>query len=206
MLTPVEVAITSTGSTDPQGIESELPVTVTDHDRELCLLDDSKSFTVGSMLTQKTRYALRALLFLIEEGDGAVRLQRIAESQKIPRKYLELIMLDLKAADLVESVRGPKGGYCLTRHPRSISFGEVVRALEGPIALVSCASVNFYRKCDDCRDEATCAIRRMFMLVRDRSADLLNSITLEQGAQWESRLGDVPTDSTHAGLPSDLLA
>jgi hypothetical protein len=89
MLTPVEVAITSTGSTDPQGIESELPVTVTvtDHDRELCLLDDSKSFTVDSMLTQKTRYALRALLFLIEEGNGgAVRLSRIAESQNSPRK------------------------------------------------------------------------------------------------------------------------
>jgi Rrf2 family protein len=141
------------------------------------------------MLTQKTRYALRALLFLIEQGDGgAIRLQRIAESQKIPRKYLELIMLDLKAADLVESVRGPKGGYRLTRHPGSMSFGEVVRALEGPIGLVPCASVNFYKRCDDCHDEATCAIRRIFMMVRDRTADVLNAVTLEDGARWEMRI------------------
>ena len=141
------------------------------------------------VLTQKTRYALRALLFLIEEGDGgAIRLQQIAESQKIPRKYLELIMLDLKAADLVESIRGPKGGYRLTRHPRLTSFGEVVRALEGPIGLVPCASVNFYRRCDDCHDEATCAIRRVFMMVRDQSVEVLNSVTLEDGARWELRL------------------
>jgi Rrf2 family protein len=128
-------------------------------------------------------------LFLIEQGDGgAIRLQRIAESQKIPRKYLELIMLDLKAADLVESVRGPKGGYRLTRHPGSMSFGEVVRALEGPIGLVPCASVNFYKRCDDCHDEATCAIRRIFMMVRDRTADVLNAVTLEDGARWEMRI------------------
>jgi Rrf2 family protein len=158
------------------------------------------------MLTQKTRYALRALLFLIEEGHGrAVRLQRIAESQKIPRKYLELIMLDLKAANLVESVRGPKGGYCLTRPPSSISFGEVVRALEGPIALVPCASVNFYRRCDDCHDEATCAIRRMFMMVRDRSTEVLDSVTLEEGARWELRLDGPPGDSAAGPRPdSDL--
>ena len=155
--------------------------------------EEHKSFTVGSVLTQKTRYALRALLFLIEEGDGgAIRLQRIAESQKIPRKYLELIMLDLKAAGLVESVRGPKGGYRLSRHPRLMSFGEVVRALEGPIGLVPCASVNFYKRCDDCHDEATCAIRRVFMMVRDRSVDVLNSVTLEDGARWELRLEGQP--------------
>jgi Rrf2 family protein len=157
------------------------------------LRDGYNSFTVGFVLTQKTRYALRALLFLIEEGDGGtVRLQRIAESQKIPRKYLELIMLDLKAAGLVESVRGPKGGYRLTRHPGLMSFGEVVRALEGPIGLVPCASVNFYKRCDDCHDEATCAIRRIFMMVRDRSADVLNSVTLEDGARWEMRLEGQP--------------
>jgi len=166
------------------------------------LRDRCNSFTVGSVLTQKTRYALRALLFLIEEGHGgAVRLQRIAESQKIPRKYLELIMLDLKAANLVASVRGPKGGYCLTRPPSSISFGEVVRALEGPIALVPCASVNFYRRCDDCHDEATCAIRRMFMMVRDRSAEVMNSVTLEDGARWELRLNPLPS----APVPSPGL-
>ena len=152
------------------------------------------------MLTQKTRYALRALLYLIEEGHGgSVQLQRISETQKIPRKYLELIMLDLKAMGIVQSVRGPMGGYRLNRHPSSISFGEVVRGLEGPIALIPCASVNFYKKCGDCHDEATCAIRRLFMQVRDRSLDVLNSVSLEDGARWELRVtGSSPVK--HPGL------
>lgn len=152
------------------------------------------------MLTQKTRYALRALLYLIEEGhDGAVRLQRIADTQKIPRKYLELIMLDLKALGIVQSVRGPKGGYRLNRHPSSISFGEVVRGLEGPIALIPCASINFYKRCGDCHDEATCAIRRLFAQVRDRSLEVLNSVSLEEGARWELRVtGSNPVK--HDGL------
>ena len=156
------------------------------------------------MLTQKTRYALRALLYLVEEGHGgAIQLQQIADTQKIPRKFLELIMLDLKAIGIVKSVRGPKGGYRLTRHPRGISFGEVVRGLEGPIALVPCASVNFYKRCNDCHDEATCAIRRLFTQVRDRSVDLLSSVSLEDGARWELRISD-SIDKGHE--PGDSLA
>ena len=131
------------------------------------------------MLTQKTRYALRALLYLIEEGhDGAIQLQRIAETQKIPRKYLELIMLDLKALGIVRSVRGPKGGSRLKRHP---------------------SGVNFYKKCGDCHDEATCAIRRLFTQVRDRSLDVLNSVSLEDGARWEMRV-TASSSPRHMGL------
>lgn len=143
------------------------------------------------MIAQKTRYALRSLLFLVEEGGGApVQLARIAETQRVPPKYLELIMLDLKKAGLVKSSRGPKGGYLLSRPADKISFGEIVRALEGPIALVSCASVNFYAPCGDCQDEATCAIRRAFAILRDHSSAVLDSISLAQGADWEERLGD----------------
>lgn len=160
------------------------------------------------MIAQKTRYALRALLFLVEQGRGqAVRLRQIAESQSIPRSYLELIMLDLKLAGLVESLRGPKGGYRLKRHPQAISFGEVVRALEGPLALVPCASVNFYAKCGDCHDEATCAIRRAFTLVRDRSSEVLDAITLEDGARWELRLDGQPaTEAETRALRRDVPA
>ena len=143
------------------------------------------------MITQKTRYALRSLLFLVEEGEGGpVQLGRIAETQRIPPKYLELIMLDLKKAGLIKSNRGPKGGYTLARTPEQISFGEIVRAMEGPIALVSCASVNFYAPCGDCHDEATCAIRRAFAILRDQSTAVLDSISLAQGADWEERLGN----------------
>src|SRR5689334_25111014 len=105
------------------------------------------------MILQKTRYALRSLVCLAEAQGGApVQLSRIAETQRVPAKYLELIMLDLRKAGLVKSARGPKGGYRLARPPEQISFGEVVRSMEGPIALVSCASVNFYAACGDCHD------------------------------------------------------
>ena len=138
------------------------------------------------MLAQKTRYALRSVLFLAEEDGGAsVQLARIAETQRVPPKYLELIMLQLKKAGLVESTRGPRGGYKLARPPAEISFGDVVRVMEGPIALVSCASENFYEPCGDCHDEASCAIRRAFAIVRDQTASFLDGISLEQRAQWE---------------------
>lgn len=141
------------------------------------------------MIAQKTRYALRSLLFLAEEAGGEpVQLGRIAETQRIPPKYLELIMLDLKKGGVVKSARGPKGGYKLSRDAKDISFGEVVRTLEGPIALVSCASVNHYAPCGDCQDEATCAIRRAFTILRDQSTAVLDSISLAEGAAWEERL------------------
>ena len=142
------------------------------------------------MISQKTRYALRALLFLVEEAGGApVQLARIATSQNVPPKYLELIMLDLKKAGFVSSSRGPRGGYALARTADLISFGQVVRAMEGPIALVPCASANFYAPCGDCHDEATCAIRRAFLILRDQSTAVLDSISLAQGAEWEERTG-----------------
>ena len=139
------------------------------------------------MLAQKTRYALRSLLYIAEEQDQApVQLARIAETQRVPPKYLELIMLDLKNAGLVKSTRGPKGGYRLARDAEDISFGDIVRVMEGPIALVSCASANFYAPCGDCHDEESCAIRRAFAIVRDQTAQLLDAISLRQGANWEN--------------------
>lgn len=141
------------------------------------------------MLAQKTRYALRSLLYLVEEGDGApVQLARIAETQRVPPKYLELIMLDLKRAGMVRSTRGPRGGYVLGRDPTDISFGEIVRVMEGPIALVPCASVNFYEPCGDCQDEESCAIRRAFAIVREQSATLLEGISLSEAAAWEKSI------------------
>lgn len=140
------------------------------------------------MISQKTRYALRALLYLVERGKGdPVQLGAIAETQQVPRKYLELIMLDLKKAGIVSSVRGPSGGYRLARDANDISFGEVIRTLDGPIALVPCASVNFYSKCGDCHDEETCAIRRVLSVVRDKTAAILEGMSLAEAAGFETR-------------------
>ncbi|MCW3798072.1 Rrf2 family transcriptional regulator [Sphingomonas sp. BN140010] len=153
------------------------------------LSDDFHVCHPDGVLTQKSRYALRSLLYLVEEGAGApIQLARIADTQKIPPKYLELIMLELKKAGIVRSTRGPRGGYVLTRSPHEISFGAIVRALEGPIALISCASENFYAPCGDCHDEVNCAIRRAFMVVRDETTRVLDSISLSKGADWEGRL------------------
>lgn len=147
------------------------------------------------MLAQKTRYALRSLLYLAKQRGGApVQLANIAATQKVPPKYLELIMLELKKASMVTSSRGPRGGYLLAREPDQISFGEVVRAMQGPIALISCASVNFYAPCGDCHDEASCAIRRAFSILRDQSAKLLEGISLADAADWETRL---PEEKNH---------
>ncbi len=138
------------------------------------------------MLSQKTRYALRSLLYLVECGNSRpVQISDIAQTQQVPRKYLELIMLDLKKAGLVSSQRGPGGGYRLARAANDISFGEVIRAIDGPIALVPCASQNFYQRCGDCHDEATCAIRKVMARVRDNSAQILDGTTLAEAAAFE---------------------
>ena len=138
------------------------------------------------MLAQRTRYALRSLLFLAEQpGPEPVQLAHIAQTQHVPPKYLELIMLDLKKAGLIKSTRGPKGGYVLARAPEAISFGDIVRVMEGPIALIPCASVNYYARCGDCHDEATCAIRKAFGMVRDQTTSLLDGIALSDASKWE---------------------
>lgn len=138
------------------------------------------------MLSQKARYALRALLDIAEHGtDGAVQVGEMAVRQVIPRKYLEAIMGDLRRAGLVLARRGPGGGYRLARAPDRISFVEVIRAIDGPIALVPCASENFYERCGDCHDEATCAIRRTMVRVRTSAVAILEQTTLADAAGRE---------------------
>jgi Rrf2 family protein len=141
----------------------------------------------GTMLAQKTRYALRALLYLAEAEVGrSVQVGDIAASQRVPRKYLELILLDLKRAGFVSSRRGPGGGYTLAKSPADISFVEVIRLMDGPIALVPCASLNFYERCEDCVDEASCAIRRVMAKVREDAVQTLASTSLADAAAFET--------------------
>jgi len=144
------------------------------------------------MLSQRTRYALRSLIMLAARHEqGVVRIGEIAESQHVPRKFLEAILLDLKRAGLVQSQRGKAGGYLLGRAPAAISFGEVVRLLEGPLALVPCASQSAYAPCGDCQDEARCAIRRAMIEVRERTAQVLDGFTLADAAAGENTIAGV---------------
>ena len=132
------------------------------------------------MLTQRSRYALRAMLYLAEApaAPGPTPMHRIADAATVPRKFLELILLDLRDAGLVVSTRGKMGGYRLARATRLISLGEIIRVIEGPLALVPCVSRTAYRPCADCRSEADCAIRHAMMRVRDETARILDGTSL----------------------------
>lgn len=131
------------------------------------------------MLSQKGRYALHALLVLARHGDDEpMGIADIAEEANIPRKFLEQILLELKRRGIVRSQRGRAGGYLLGRDPKDISFADVIRTTDGPLALAPCVSVTAYQKCGDCVDESVCAIRKVLLVVRDATADILESRTL----------------------------
>ena len=133
------------------------------------------------MLSQRARYAMKALLYLADHPDrAAVQIGEIAEAQSIPRKFLELILLDLKKAGMVESQRGKAGGYRLSRPSSAISFGEIIRLFDGPLALVPCASVTAYKACADCQNEASCAIRKVMAIVRDSTATILDAMSIDE--------------------------
>ena len=132
------------------------------------------------MLTQRSRYALRAMLLLANESSGGppVPMTRIAAEANVPRKFLELILADLRDAGLLHSRRGKLGGYNLSRPTHLISLGEIIRVIEGPLALVPCVSRTAYRACKDCRSEADCAIRHAMLRVRDETARILDGTSL----------------------------
>ena len=107
------------------------------------------------MLSQKAKYALRALLMLAEAPpEELVLIQDVADRQKVPKKFLELILVELKRHGFAHSQRGRSGGYCLARPADTITFGQVVRAMDGPFAPLPCASITGYRKCADCHRRA----------------------------------------------------
>jgi Rrf2 family protein len=131
------------------------------------------------VLTQRSRYALRALIFIARTaGVAPVPISVIAADQKLPRKFLEAILLDLKNGGLVNSYRGKMGGYRLARPASQISFGEIIRLIEGPVALVPCVSVSAYQRCVDCFEETTCAIRKVMLVVREQTANILDHTSL----------------------------
>lgn len=130
------------------------------------------------MLSQRGRYALKALLH-IARADGETRqVALIAQDEQIPRKFLESIMSDLRRAGLVRSTRGNLGGYQLSRAPSDITFGEIMRATDGALSLLPCVSQKFYQPCADCPDEHACYLRSLFAEVRDAVTGILDHRTL----------------------------
>ena len=131
------------------------------------------------MLTRKSKYGLKAALYLAQQvGRGPILVSELAEQQRIPKKFLEAILLDLKRHGLLVSKKGKGGGYALSRKPTEITVGQIIRVLDGPLALVSCVSQTAYRPCEECVDEATCGVRLAMKQVRDATARILDHTTL----------------------------
>lgn len=132
------------------------------------------------MISQKAKYALRALVALAKAGEGAALvIGDIAADQNIPKKFLEQILLDLKRHGILESRRGKDGGYLMLKRADEVTFGEVLRLVDGPIAPLPCLSKIAYRRCEDCKDEASCEIRKVFAGVAIASRKVLDGTTLQ---------------------------
>ncbi|MCQ0968918.1 Rrf2 family transcriptional regulator (plasmid) [Paracoccus sp. TK19116] len=133
------------------------------------------------MITQKMKYALKALIVLADERadtDTALQIEEIARRSGAPKRFLEHIMLSLRNAGVVTSIRGRRGGYRLARDPRQIPLEGLLRQIDGPIAPLPCLSRTAYQRCEDCTDEASCRLRRTFAGVFWSYLLLLESLTL----------------------------
>ena len=135
------------------------------------------------MLSQKARYALRALVELARAEGAQLTAGEIAIRADAPRKFLEAILLELSRHRLVASRRGKFGGYVLARPAAEISFAEAIRIIDGPLALAPCVSPRLgFRKCDDCPDLAACTLREALARARDATAEVLEGYTLADAA------------------------
>lgn len=131
------------------------------------------------MISNKARYAFRALLAIAQAPVGeALASAEIARAYAIPHKYLEQILLDLRKAGILESRRGKSGGYAMLRPADTVTFGEVLRLFEGPLAPLPCLSRQAYRSCEDCVDERSCVLRREFARAYDASRTVLDNRTI----------------------------
>ena len=131
------------------------------------------------MLSKKTKYGLKALSYLAKKNQfEPVLISEISEAENISKKFLESILLLLKKNGILSSKKGKGGGYFLLNHPKNIKLSTIIRLLEGPIAMLPCASLNYYEKCDDCQDEVTCAVRKLMTEVRDNTLKILENNTL----------------------------
>ena len=132
------------------------------------------------MLSKKAKYAIKALVFLGKnKEEGRVLISDIAEKERIPKKFLEQILLELRKHAILQSRRGKEGGYLLAKSPLEINMGQVIRIVDGPLAMIPCVSHLFYEKCEECVDEETCTIRNVLKKVRDTTAGILDNTTLQ---------------------------
>lgn len=144
------------------------------------------------MLSKKTKYAIKALVALGKNmGQPPMQILKIAESEHIPKKFLEQILLDMRNAGLLYSKKGAGGGYSLNKNPEDIYLVQVLRLTDGPVAMLPCASLNFYHKCEECDDELTCGIRQAFIEVRDATLKILSETSIADVIAKEGKLEEI---------------
>lgn len=131
------------------------------------------------MLSKKTKYAFHALTYLGKrEERKPVLISEIATQTKVPKKFLESILLDLKKAGILTSKMGKGGGYYLLKDPEDVQLSDVIRMFNGPIALLPCVSLNYYEPCDECVDETSCGLNKIMIEVRDETLKIVANKTL----------------------------
>jgi Rrf2 family protein len=142
------------------------------------------------MISQRARYAFKALFRLARAGVGeSVQIKEICEADRIPRPFLEQILLELKRSGFLGSRRGKEGGYFLLRDPSQITLASVLRLLDGPFAPLPCLSKTAYRRCNDCVDEGACDLRRVFSEMYSKMLNVLETQTLASALRETEKIG-----------------
>jgi Rrf2 family protein len=141
------------------------------------------------MLSKKAKYGLKALIALAKEyGQGPMLISTISEKEHIPKKFLEAILLELKNAGILGSKKGAGGGYYLIKQPEVVKLDNILRLIDGPIALLPCVSLNYYETCEECENEFTCSIRAVALEVRDSTLNILSGTSLQDMLDNEKKL------------------
>ena len=132
------------------------------------------------MLSKKVKYAIKAIVYIAKKkNEGWLLISEIAEQERIPKKFLEQILLEMRKHTLLHSRRGKEGGYQLAKDPSEITMGQIIRIIDGPLAQIPCVSKLYYQRCEECIDEETCTIRNVMLKVRDASAGILDATTIQ---------------------------
>ena len=132
------------------------------------------------MISKKCKYAIKALLYLADHqsDDRSIFSSEIADQEKIPKKFLETILRELRNFKLLQSQRGKTGGYRLIKDPKDIYLAELIRQVDGPIAMLPCVSLNYYSSCEECEEES-CQIKNVFEQVRDKTLNILTTTSID---------------------------
>jgi Rrf2 family protein len=141
------------------------------------------------MLSKKAQYSILALVKLAKEyNNGPVLISTISQTEKIPKKFLESILFDLKQLGVLASKKGKGGGYFLIKSPQEISLADIIRHIDGAIALIPCVTYKYYQPCQHCKDEVTCGIRSIIKEVRDETVNILKNISISDIIEREEKL------------------